>query len=527
MTAALYQIRKLNWRGWLSLIGLAALFLALRWNNFDAPLMRDEGEYAYSAQLLIQGVEPYQHAFIQKPPAVVYTYALCQLLLPHVFWSPRLLAAAAEALATVLLGLIARLEFGDGFALPTMWLATPLLLLPRMDQSFANVEMFMLLPLLGTLAIYSYSRQNGNARKHLFAAGFLAAATLLYKYTALPVLAFVFAVWWTEMFRRSGARTALLAAASAAAGGILASALALGFFLIHDGGRSWWECTIVFNRYYAMSSNFGFAYFWTECRNFWTSWWILFLIPWATLLRPQPRAWFWLGALICSILGTNAGCYGQYYVPVMPFWALSGVLGIEALCSFLSRRITRPLPLARALVTTAIVGLVILPDVPWMLYSPAQFVHAKMGESPFIEARMVADQVSRMSTPDDFVYVAGSEPEILYYARRFSPTRFITTYPLMIPTPLVAGYQREAIRDLQEHPPKLIVFVQTGNSWIRQASSPPEFLDFMGKFLDQRYKLAGSYVKAVPEGGYWTTNPSTTEYRKSSLLLYESKILAR
>src|SRR5580698_7960905 len=95
---------------WLALLGLAALFVALRWNNYAAPLDRDEGEYAYAAQLMVQDIAPYQHAFIQKPPAVFYSYALSNLLLPHVFWAPRLLADVFVALAILLLGFIARLE---------------------------------------------------------------------------------------------------------------------------------------------------------------------------------------------------------------------------------------------------------------------------------------------------------------------------------------------------------------------------------------------------------------------------------
>ena len=77
------------------------------------------------------------------------------------FWAPRLLAYVFVALATVLLGFIARLEFGKGFALPAMWLATPMILLPGIDQFPANTEMFLLLPLLATVAIYCFSHQQG------------------------------------------------------------------------------------------------------------------------------------------------------------------------------------------------------------------------------------------------------------------------------------------------------------------------------------------------------------------------------
>ena len=53
---------------WLGALGVCALLVALRWNSLDAPLVRDEGEYAYSAQLLKAGRFPYEHAFLPKPP---------------------------------------------------------------------------------------------------------------------------------------------------------------------------------------------------------------------------------------------------------------------------------------------------------------------------------------------------------------------------------------------------------------------------------------------------------------------------
>jgi len=87
-----------NWRShWLGILGLIILFIALRWNNFDAALNRDEGEYAYSALLLEHGMAHYEHAFVQKPPMVFYSYALSDFFLPHVFWGPRLLASAFVA----------------------------------------------------------------------------------------------------------------------------------------------------------------------------------------------------------------------------------------------------------------------------------------------------------------------------------------------------------------------------------------------------------------------------------------------
>jgi hypothetical protein len=517
------EIQNLNWRHWLSICGLVILFLALRWNNVTAPLGRDEGEYAYAAQLLIQGVAPYQHAFIQKPPAVIYSYALSDLLLPNFFWSPRILAALFTALATLLLGLIARLEFGKGVALPAMWLATPMVLLPRLELSDANVETFLLLPLMATVATCCYSRQHGNKGWHWLAAGFLAGVTLLYKYTALPVLAFVFIAWLFEMWRH-GAKANLIfrLLMCAAAGGILAFALGLAFFLIQDGGRAFWECTMTFNRYYTGTSSFGLNYSWSRIEDFWGNWWVLFGIPWAILLQPGARIWFCFGIFISALLATAESSYGHYYAIIMPFWALLSAVGIRTLAERLGQRMGPLSPWAETLAAMIVVVLVLRPDVPWMLCSSSQFAEEKMGQYPFREAQLLADEVSRRSSPNDFIYVAGSEPEIYYYAHRFSPTRFITVYALMIVTPLAVGCQHEVIRDLQQHPPKLIVFAQTGAGWLRQTNTPPDFQNFLGQFL-QNYHLAGGYVKSDPPKGYWTTNLDAAEFKSSSLLLYERK----
>jgi hypothetical protein len=115
--------------------------------------------------------------------------------------------------------------------------------------------MFMLLPLLATVAVYSYSRQHGHKGVHWFAAGFLGATTLIYKYTALPILAFTFAVWLFEMHRSGlGIPAIFKGLACLLAGGILAMGLGLGFYLKHDALKSLGECTVVFNRIYLQSA---------------------------------------------------------------------------------------------------------------------------------------------------------------------------------------------------------------------------------------------------------------------------------
>lgn len=503
----------------LGILSLVVLFIFLRWNNFNAPLIRDEGEYAYSARLLIQGVAPYDHAFIQKPPMVVYSYALSSLFLPQFFWSCRLLAALFVALATVLLGYAGRIEFGKGVALPAMWLMSIMVLLPGLDQFTANTEMFMLLPLLATVAIYVCGRRQEIQSRYWLAAGFFAVTTLLYKYTALPVLAFIFIYWSVEVWRgRRDVNAPWRCWLGALLGGAVAGGLELGYFLIHDGGAHLWECTVVFNRYYAATNNFNPAYFGTWLETFFKAWWILFVIPLAILLRPLPRVGFWAGLLGCALFSTNASGYGQYYVVAMPFWAMLAALGARGLALQVSRRV----PGAKILIMLVVVLLLLKPDEPWLLCSPQRFVSLKMDGFPFEGAILTAKHVAELSSPDDFVYVAGSEPEILYYADRFSPTRFITSYAMMIPTVLAQRYQDEAIRDLSLHPPKLIVYTRVSNSWLRQTATPSDFTNFLQQLLQMDYTPVGMHVPGGPNGG-WVESPTAADASQADLVLFKRR----
>jgi hypothetical protein len=53
-------------------------FSLIRLRLRDMPLERDEGEYAYAGQLILQGIAPYQLAYNMKLPG---TYAACAVIL--------------------------------------------------------------------------------------------------------------------------------------------------------------------------------------------------------------------------------------------------------------------------------------------------------------------------------------------------------------------------------------------------------------------------------------------------------------
>ena len=506
---------------WLCLLGICLLFVALRWNSYDLPLDRDEGEYAYSGWLVRQGIAPYKHAFLQKPPMVAYSYALASVLAPNTLWAPRILACIFLASATALLGLIVRVEFGKGPALAAMWVVTPMLLLPQIEQCDANTEMFMLLPLTATVAVYTMHRKSGSAWPW-FAAGILASLAFWYKYTALPVIALVFAAWAFEDWQHSRSTAQALARRwlSGLLGALVGSVAALAFFLVRDGGRHLWECTFQFNRLYVGTGTFGGSELWYYLQLFGRHWWVLFLALPVLFFKPNRRVWFWLVMFGVAWLATGFSCYGQYYLVVMPFWALLVAVAVDRLASWVSPRLHLPHQLLAGVITAVVVVLVCWSDLPLVLGSQDRLV--SRASPPLKEALVTAGHLAEITSPQDRVFVAGSEPEILFYAHRISCTRFVIVYPLMIPTSAALRYQHEAIQDLQQNPPEAIVYVRDSESWLRQKETPGDFHAYLNKFLAEDYEICGGYVVEEHQRG-WKSELTREDFGKSRMVLLKRK----
>ena len=57
---------------WFVIVFIVILTSAIRLRMLDIPLDRDEGQYAYIAQLLMEGIPPYAKAYNVKFPGIFY-----------------------------------------------------------------------------------------------------------------------------------------------------------------------------------------------------------------------------------------------------------------------------------------------------------------------------------------------------------------------------------------------------------------------------------------------------------------------
>jgi hypothetical protein len=169
-----------------------------------------------------------------------------------------------------------------------------------------------------------------------------------------------------------------------------------------------------------------------------------------------------------------------------------------------------------------VVALLCWPDVPRIRCSREKLMTAQWAALPLQDALVTAAHLAEMTTPQDRVFVAGSEPEILFYANRLSCTRFVITYPMMIPTSAALGYQHEAIQELQQHPPEAIVFVRDSGSWLRQKETPGDFHAYLSTILVENYEMRGGYVIEEHQRG-WKAALSRQDFASSSMVLFKRK----
>lgn len=70
-----YKFPHRHWVRWL-VVATILLVALVRLRLLNLPLERDEGEYAYAGQLMLQGVPPYQLAGNMKFPGTYAAYAI-------------------------------------------------------------------------------------------------------------------------------------------------------------------------------------------------------------------------------------------------------------------------------------------------------------------------------------------------------------------------------------------------------------------------------------------------------------------
>jgi hypothetical protein len=484
------RIFQRDWSWWLMVAVLLIVGIArLRLLNF--PLERDEGEYAYAGQLILQGIPPYELAYNMKFPGTYLAYAAIMRLF-------------GETPAGIHFGLLLLTTFT---ALMLFWLGKKILDETAGIVAAASYAMLAASPSMLGLAGHATQfcaffataglclmwrvRQKENWLV-LAASGALFGTAVLMKQHAVVIaawagLSFAFGKFFfaKENFRQRIAAVAIYGFFMLAPLGLCCLWLwRAGVF----GKFKFW--TIDYARAYAsvVTPSTARAFFWNNLTWAMTSGILLWLLAavglvlvWLDPRWKNSRGWI-IGFFAASALAVCPDFYFRvhYFLILLPALALLSGAAVSGLRQWWDENKKNSslgnwpvwiyaLVLAITIVTNAEV---------WFFAPRLALARSLYANDPLPESEIVAQFIRENSPPDARVAVLGSEPEIYFLSRRHSATGYIYIYALMEAQPFALKMRQEMISDLETQKPEFIVLCNSDERLNRRPDSTPNLFDW-------------------------------------------------
>ena len=477
------------------------LFGAIRYRLRAMPLERDEGEYAYTGQLILHGIPPYQLAYSMKLPGTAAAYSLIFAALgqtPSAIHTGLIFINGATALlvfflASRLFGLLAGAVASASYAL--------LSANPSGLGLAGHASHFVLLPALAGVLLLLDAMESKKTWQ-FFASGLLLGLAFIMKQPGILFLLFG-GVYLLQVKLRSRERMRGLASSlgALALGSALPFAITCLLMLKAGVFQTFWFWTFSYTSQYAtrVPIKIGFAL-------------LKFIVP--LVVGPMLLIWIIAGIgltaflwcsrarahgaftglfLLFSILAVCPGLYFRehYFILMLP--AVSLLAGLAVSCATDKLAAWQPSPglgvvpllLFLAAFAASIYG---QRDIFFQM-APLELCRSLYGANPFPDGPGLARLVRSQTPKGAPLAIVGSEPEIFFYADRPSATGYIYTYELMEPQKYAAMMQSEMIAEIEKARPELLIYVDVPLSWLRQDGADMYIFDWLRTYLAKNYRL--------------------------------------
>ncbi|MGB8369788.1 MAG: ArnT family glycosyltransferase [Limisphaerales bacterium] len=503
----------------ISLLFILTVVTAIRIRLLDVPLERDEGEYAYAGQLLLQGVSPYQAAYnvTLKLPGTCVAYALIMAVFGQTAAALHAGVILISLASAGLIFVLARRICGDAAGVVAAGTYALLSIVPETVGLAAHATHFVMLPVLAGVVLLQ-NLDDHTPTPRIFFAGLLIGLAVLMKQSGAAFGLFA-AVWVVRCGLASGqSRRRRLATRLVwlALGGLLPLVLTCLMLVMRGEFGRFWLWTFQYAGAHGAIFTLGHGIKWmfeNIARQFMAApgLWSATILGLILLFGDGSlHCWrhFIVGFSTFSFLAVCPGWYfrGHYFIQLLPAAGLLAAVAFHVVSGFLARR-AFSVPMALPFLVFAVAGVSVLiqwNDIYFRL-TPGQVSRAIYGTSPFPEAVEIGRYLASHTAPDARIAVIGSEPEIYFYSRRRSATGYICTYPLVEPQPYVAAMQKEMIQEVEKSRPDYVVYVNVHTSWV-QSTAPISnaIFDWFDRYQREQLRLVG-LVEIQPAG--------PTEYR--------------
>lgn len=478
--------------------------LMIRIRLLGTPLERDEGEYAYMAQLLLKGVPPYIHAYTMKLPGVAIMYTLFMSIFGQSATGIHLGLTLVNAGCMALVYLLARRLFRRETAILAAAFYAVLSLSQTVLGISAHATQLVVLFSLAGIILVEHAMAKGQTTLVFIGGVFFGMAVLMKQHAAIIIpFALVFQLWpWgSDIKRKYPVNCALFLAGAATPCAVVA------LWLYHAGVFDrFWFWTVRYAGEYATGLSIAqggreFAQKFSAIARANAPIWLLAAAGLAALCRnrtPRSEKLFLLGFLAASYAMILPGLYFRehYFILVLPPIAMLAGYAVQSAVDLSSGRLRALLPSVICMMAT---GYFIHAESDYLFRLPPTEVSRKLyGTNPFPEAVQIAEYIRTQTTDEDRIAILGSEPEILFLADRISATGHIYMYGLMEGHRYAGEMQSQLISEIESTAPEYIVVVNISTSWLLRPDSLNRVLEWGDAYLSLRYDEVG-IVEIFPD----------------------------
>jgi hypothetical protein len=556
---------RLQSQAWVIVVLVMLLCVGVRARLGDMPLERDEGEYAYIGQLILQGDAPYRDAYNMKLPGTYLAYAVSMAIFGQTPTGIHLGLALVNAATIWLMFLLGKriLDTASGVVAAVAY--GLMSLSPDVLGLAGHATHYVVLPAVGGILLLLRAVET-RALKFHFAAGLLFGLAFVMKQHGVFFGLFggIYLIWvrcgvqWAGG-RGTGRKPRWRPAAGShlrkeATAGVdwrglikeltlFSSGCVLPYLLVclwlWAAGvfPQFWFWTVTYGSKYAGALPLVKAADMTSyaLRAIVGPNLVVWLLPWVGMLmmwwdeRLDLNRRFLLSALLLfSLAAISVGFYFRqhYFILLLPVLSLLIAVGVSRSLRLLQGDQTLELFLALGVVCVAGLaagGILIVNGPVWFTHSPKQATETIYTSSVFSDARELADFIQKNTKPDARIAVIGSEPEIYFYSRRRSATGHIYTYALMETHPYAARLQEEMIKQVEAAQPEYVVYVQNHFSWLTQEASEKKILDWWPKYWEDNLQLLRTVTTRQGAEEFAEKDPARPGSSGNYLLLLKRK----
>jgi len=499
----------------LSLFVILLIITKLRFPFLEIPLERDEGAYAYMAQLLLEGVPPYTQAYSLYFPGVFIIYALTFLILGQTIFAIHFCLLVATLITIVIIFLIGKKLFDPLTGIISGATFGLLGLNPYAQGLFSHGEPFTMLFICSGVYLLLLSIDSEKKILFLWSGLFFGLGLLIkqnvFVFIGLPI---VYLCWSLLKKPRLKKKFYLDAIFYFTFGYFIPLAVFFIFCLITGSLEQmfFWTFIMPTEMTPALSISRAVYQFKILTLPIIKSSPLFFGVAAIGLLSPlwdkssRLAVLFIAIFLVFSFFTMSLVFYfrAHYFLCLFPATALLTGVGFYSMNNLIKKISLRRInPIIPAVFVFIFFSYSIFDQRKFFFQTKPETVSRIIyGNNPFPESLVIANYIKEHSSPSDKIAILGSEPQILFYADRISASKHIFMYYLMGNHLHALSMQKEAMADIELTKPPILINVVIPTSWLFQKDSKSMLFHWLDGFVLKNYKLAG----VVEIQGLNTTN---------------------